>query len=105
MKKLILPILFTFCFVFGIGNHGYAQNPDYEKYGKIAITVVVADYPGDPVRDYEYLGRKKLSENTVEDSFRFQVEEKNEKFFVTVKVKHNLTNNKLQTITVESQKQ
>jgi hypothetical protein len=66
---------------------------------------VKEDYPGDEVQEYEYLGRKKINETKVEDSFRFQVKEKNETFTVTVRVNHDVTNNKLSNITVESQKQ
>jgi hypothetical protein len=78
-----------------------AENPDYEKYGRIAIAVVQADYPQDEVTDYQYKGRKQLGNDEVEDSFMFLVKEKGKEFNVTVKVRHHLTNKKLLSLTVE----
>lgn len=94
-----------FCFLVYVNLQGEAQKPDYEKFGRIAITVVQADFPGDPIKDYEYLGRKKIDATKVEDGFRFKVQEKNQNFFVIVRVSHDATNNKILNITVESQKQ
>lgn len=75
---------------------------DYEKYGRIAIAVVKADYLSDEVIEYEYLGRSKTDEaNRVVDSFRFEVKEDNKDFFVIVKVTHHLKENKLLELTTE----
>nr|WP_263328460.1 YqzG/YhdC family protein [Neobacillus sp. Marseille-Q6967] len=105
MKKYLLIIMVSLCCLFSFGVYGNAQKPDYEKYGNIAISVVKADYPGEEVREYQYLGRKKASETTAEDSFRFEVKENTQTVVVVVKVIHNITNNKLVTVTVEPQKQ
>lgn len=86
------------------GQVSAAEKPDYEKYGKIAIVVVQADYPGDEVTDYEYLGRKTLENGQVEDSFLFLISDKGSEFNVTVKIKHNLSNDKLLNLTVEESK-
>ncbi|MGG3467253.1 DUF3889 domain-containing protein [Neobacillus pocheonensis] len=105
MKKFLAAIVIMFCFLVYVNLQGEAQKPDYEKFGRIAITVVQADFPGDPIKDYEYLGRKKIDATKVEDGFRFKVQEKNQNFFVIVRVSHDATNNKILNITVESQKQ
>lgn len=105
MKKYLLSMLIALYCLVNFSDLGYAQKPDYEKYGRIAITVVKEDYPGDEIREYQYLGRKSISETKVEDSFSFQVQEKNQKFIVTVKVTHDIKTNKLHTITVDSKKQ
>lgn len=98
MKK-ILSILFAVSIVFSASNVS-AQQPDYQKYGQIALAVVKADYPGQPVTEYQYLGRKKLMNDQVEDSFLFNVTE-NGKKDVTVKVRHSLADNKTLNLTVE----
>jgi hypothetical protein len=103
MRKYFVSILIMLFMSISFTNHGLAQKPDYEKYSKIAIAVVQADFPGDPIRDYEYLGRKKISGTKVEDGFRFKVRENNKNFLVTVRVSHDLTNKKLLNLTVESQ--
>lgn len=59
MKKYLISIILLGSFLFSFSTFTQAQKPDYEKYGKIAMTVIVADYPGEEVRDYQYLGRKK----------------------------------------------
>ena len=105
MKKHLISALLLGAFLFNFSSSTQAQNPDYEKYGKIAMAVVIADYPGDEVRDYKYLGRKQINDTTVEDSFRFQVQEDNKKVDVIVRVNHDLSNNKTLTITLVPQKQ
>lgn len=104
MKKYFALVALMMFLLVSTTNQAFAQKPDYEKYGRIAIAVVAADYPGDEIQEYQYLGRKKVKDSTVSDSFRFQVQEKNEKFYVTVNVIHDLTNNKLLNLTVESQR-
>ncbi|OCA84415.1 hypothetical protein A8F94_17085 [Bacillus sp. FJAT-27225] len=80
------------------------QNPDYEKYGRMAVAIISSDYPGDPIREYEYIGRKNVNESDVADTFRFEVEEKGKTFFVRVIVQHNLTAEKAVTLRVVPEK-
>jgi len=105
MKRYIAAIVLAACCFVNFSLHGEAQQPDYEKYGRIAIAVVKEDYPGDEVKEYQYMGRKKISETKVEDSFRFQVTENNQNVMVNVQITHDVRNNKLLTITVVPQKQ
>jgi hypothetical protein len=77
------------------------QGNNYEKYGRVAVAVVQADYPGDQVTDYQYEGRKVLEKGTVEDRFLFLVKEQGKEFNVRVKIKHSLSNNKLLNLSVE----
>lgn len=80
-----------------------AENPDYEKYGRIAIAVVKADYPREEVVDYKYEGRQKLTDTDVEDTFFFQVKENGKPVKVIVKISHSPNNNKLLRLTVQEQ--
>ncbi len=105
MKKYLISTLLLGAFLFSFSSSTQAQTPDYEKYGKIAMAVIVADYPGEEVRDYKYVGRKQINDTTVEDSFRFQVQENSKKLDVIVKVNHDIANNKTLTITVVPKKQ
>ncbi|PLS03049.1 DUF3889 domain-containing protein [Neobacillus cucumis] len=105
MKKYFVSFMLMLALFINFQELGHAQQADYEKYGRIAMAVVKADFPNDPVRDYEYLGRKKIDNTKVEDGFRFKVQENNQLFFVTIRVNHDLTNNKLLSLTVEAQKQ
>lgn len=104
MKKVL--ILFTFLLSLNFANstvYPFAQKPDYEKYGRIAISVVKEDYPGKDVVEYEYKGRQKISNTEVMDSFRFEVLENGKPTFVLVKIIHNLNNEKLLNLSVEEQ--
>ncbi|WP_075980566.1 DUF3889 domain-containing protein [Bacillus massilinigeriensis] len=78
-----------------------AQKPDYEKYGRIAISVVKEDYPGQDIVEYQYMGRQKVSNSEVMDNFRFEVLENKKPKFVLVKIIHNLNNEKLLNLSVE----
>jgi hypothetical protein len=101
IKKRLLIVLGTWMILLFSFNQVHAEKIDYQKYGSIAIAVVKADYPGDPVTDYQFLGREKLSETEVQDSFKFQVKENGKAINVVVKVKHSVKNNKLLSLTVE----
>jgi len=105
MKKYFAATLIMLSLFINFQHSVFAQKPDYEKYGRIAMAVIKADFPGEPVRDYEYLGRKKINDMKVEDGFRFKVQENNQNFFVTIRISHDVRNNKLLNLTVETQKQ
>jgi uncharacterized phage infection (PIP) family protein YhgE len=102
--KNYLSIMTLFVLLLTSFIHVQAETVDYEKYGKIAIAVVKADYPGEPVTDYQYIGREKSSETEVQDSFKFQVKENGKPLNVLVKVRHSIQNNKLLNLTVEEMK-
>lgn len=84
---------------------GAVQKPDYEKYGRIAIAVVKEDYPGEEVVDYQYGGRKKVTETDVTDTFTFTVKENGNPVTVLVMVTHNLKDNKAVSLSVERKTQ
>lgn len=104
MKKNVFAIMTICLLLFSGFAQVQAEKIDYEKYGKIAIAVVKTDYTGEPVTDYEYLGREKINETDVQDSFKFKVKEDGKEVNVVVKVKHSVQNNKLLTLTVEEVK-
>ncbi len=99
MKKLIV-IVSTVIFLLFSGQAN-AQPTDYEKFGRIATAVIKEDYPGQAVKDYQYQGRRKMTENKVADSFEFTVQENNANKKVVVIVVHNLDNEKTLNITVQ----
>ncbi|CAH0192246.1 hypothetical protein SRABI96_01701 [Peribacillus sp. Bi96] len=104
MKKVIMMLMGIFLIIQAGSISAQAQKPDYEKYGKIAIAVVQADYPEVEISDYEYNGRKTIAKNFVQDDFRFLVKEKGKEFNVIVTVQHDLTNEKLLNLKVTEQK-
>lgn len=101
MKRKIA-LCFFMCMMFCSVGSGFAkENIGYEKYGKIAIAVVEADFPSDEVTDYKFEGRNIISKGMVEDRFLFLVKEKGKEFNVRVKIKHSLYHKKLLSLTVE----
>ncbi|MFE4814248.1 DUF3889 domain-containing protein [Peribacillus simplex] len=104
MKKVIVMLMGIFLIIQAGAISAQAQKPDYEKYGKIAITVLQADYPEVEINDYEYKGRKTVSKDLVEDNFRFLVDDKGKQFNVIVTVQHDLKNEKLLSLKVTEQK-
>ena len=77
------------------------ENISHEKYGKIAIAVVEADFPSDKVTDYKFEGRNIISQGIVEDQFLFLVKEEGKEFNIRVKIRHSLYHKKLLSLTVE----
>ncbi|RBP92401.1 uncharacterized protein DUF3889 [Cytobacillus firmus] len=105
MKKY-LSMFMLVCLLAGGGSFaGAVQKPDYEKYGRIAIAVVKEDYPGEEVVDYQYGGRKKVTETDVTDTFTFTVKEDGKPVTVLVRVTHNLKDNKAVSLSVERKTQ
>ncbi|MEG9299044.1 DUF3889 domain-containing protein [Mangrovibacillus sp. Mu-81] len=103
MRKTIM-MLATVCFLLFSSNAHALQPSDYEKFGRIAAAVMKEDYPGQPLKDYQYQGRQKLDENKLADSFEFTVQENNTEKKVLVKVVHDLNNEKTLNIAVEEVK-
>lgn len=105
MKKFLLCFLTIILFL-NVGSPilTKGQQPDYEKYGRIAIAVVKEDFPGEEVVEYDYIGRQKLSDTDVVDSFSFQVKENNKPVIVIVRISHSLNNKKLLSLTVEEKR-
>ncbi|MBP2242213.1 hypothetical protein J2Z40_002786 [Cytobacillus eiseniae] len=102
MKRYLLIFAIISLFFNGwIGSSFASEKPDYEKYGRIATAVVIEDYPGEEVVEYEYTGRQKLTETNVTDSFTFQVKEDGKPVTVVVKITHSLDNSKTLTMSVE----
>ncbi|CAG9609537.1 DUF3889 domain-containing protein [Pseudoneobacillus rhizosphaerae] len=104
MKKYVFAVMAISLLLFSGLVQVQAEKMDYQKYGNIAIAVVKADYPGEAVTEYEYIGREKLNETDVQDSFKFKVKENDKLVNVVVKVKHSIQNNKLLNLTVEEVK-
>ena len=101
MKKKIAVLFFTFMMFWSVGSGLAQKDVSYEKYGRIAIAVVQADFPSDQVTDYKFEGRDIVSQGVVEDRFLFTVQEKGKKFKVRVKIRHSLYHEKLLSLTVE----
>lgn len=102
MKRLLF-LLLTIGLFMSTSSVTTAENPDYEKYGRIAIAVVKEDYPGEEVVEYKYEGRQKISDTDVTDTFVFQVKENDKPLKVIIKISHSLNNNKLLSLTVQEQ--
>ncbi|WP_201715347.1 DUF3889 domain-containing protein [Rossellomorea arthrocnemi] len=98
MKKAFV-ILSTLFFL--LSSQAHAEPADYQKFGRIATAVIKEDYPGQPLKDYQYMGRQKMSENKVSDAFEFTVQENNAEKKVVVVVVHNLDNEKVLNISVK----
>lgn len=91
---LMLILSFMFTSIFAHESHAQPE-PDYAKWGKIAIEEVMKKYPGSQETDYEYLGRKTLSRTETQDAFDFRVTAEGKKRLVRAYVIFNPQTNKL----------
>jgi Protein of unknown function (DUF3889) len=105
MKRILFAFI-TIGFFISIGTLSTiaSEKPDYEKYGRIATSVVKEDFPGEEVVEYQYTGRQKISPSDVTDSFTFQVNQDGKPVSVIVKVTHSLDNKRTLSLTVEEKK-
>lgn len=106
MKKFFAAVAVLFILLLGIHNlDTQAQRPDYEKYGRIATAVIQEDFPGEPVQDYKYMGRKQIDDRQVLDSFQYKVSIHGKPVIMTVQVTHDLQNDRLLSLTFIDQPQ
>lgn len=95
-KVFSIMLLLSFFLMSSFVQESHAQQePDYAKWGKIAIEEVIKKYPGSKETDYEYLGRKTLSGTESQDTFEFRVTEDAKKRLVRAYVIFNPQTNKL----------
>lgn len=104
MKMKILFIVFALMSFIQVGSGLAKENVSYEKYGKIAIAVVEADFPSVGVTDYKFEGRSIISKGIVEDHFLFLIKEKGKELKVAVNIKHSLFQKRLLNLTVEERR-
>ena len=104
MKKKISLLIFLLMLFIQVGSGLAREEIGYEKYGKIAIAVVEADFPSDEVTDYQFQGRKIISKGIVEDRFLFLVKEKSKEVQLIVKIRHSLFYKKLLNLSVEEKR-
>jgi hypothetical protein len=112
MKKKIAYPLVCFAFIIGLfasytlhETIGVAQQPEYAKWGKIAMNVVKENYVDADVTEYKYEGRRAISEEKAEDTFLFQVKRDNQTTPVRVIVMFNPKTDILQSLSVVEPRQ
>ncbi|MBM6617061.1 DUF3889 domain-containing protein [Bacillus suaedaesalsae] len=110
-KRIALPLI-SFAFIIGLMASytlqdyiGIAQEPDYAKWGNMAITIVKENYPDAEVKEYKYEGRKAVNVEKAEDSFTFDVKKGTQPVKVKVVVTFNPKLNSLVTLSLEEIKQ
>lgn len=84
----ILPMIVSICLLYGASfsspstlltvttaEKTNVAQPDYQKWGNMAVLLTKQAYPDSEVTDYEYLGRKEPTATVVEDSFELKLKE------------------------------
>lgn len=79
-------ILLTLLFLLIPVNFGLAQQPDYAKWGKIAVEETKQQYPNQEIVDYLYEGKVVISDVREQYNFKMKLELKEEKKEVRVYV-------------------
>ncbi|WP_088036356.1 DUF3889 domain-containing protein [Evansella clarkii] len=77
MKKNILWALALLILVSVVvpANFAQAQDPEYAKWGKLAIERMMEEYPGEDVKDYDYQGKVLISDVREQFNFLFTLED------------------------------
>jgi hypothetical protein len=93
--SLVLPLL-----LLSFIHTTYAQ-PEYAKWGKIAIEVTKVVYDNTDVKEYEYEGRNEVGDTNVKDSFKFLIQQNGAKKEILVHVIHDRETEKIISIRFE----
>lgn len=106
MKKYFFTIVLLLILLLGIQIvDSSAQNPEYEKYGRIATAVIKENFPGEAVQDYKYMGRKQIDDRQVLDSFQYKLSVNGKPVIMTVQVANDLKTDRLLSLIVTEQPQ
>jgi Protein of unknown function (DUF3889) len=108
MKKKMLSLLICCLFQFTAWQSVHAQQqqqPDYEKWGKIAVAVVKENYPNSEIIDYKHVERQDISVTQSKHTFTLQVKQRNQTFNVKVIVTYNPRTDRLISVTMEEIRQ
>lgn len=100
--KLIV-ILFSALLIFSASATVYGemhQDPNYEKWSKIAFSALKKEYKDAEFTDYKYVGREEVSEKESKDIFRVRVNQNGESFTAQVDVVLNPKKNELITVKI-----
>lgn len=97
----IIAMIFSIIAYTQFSTQTYAQNEDYKKWGKIAVDVAKLNYTDSQISDYDYKGRKVISETEAQDTFELQIKDENRTFTAIVNVKFNPKTNLLTSVTLK----
>lgn len=100
-KHCLVAFLVSIFALAQLGSTAYAQPEDYKKWSRIAVDVVKLNYPDAQVSDYDYKGRKEISDTQAQDTFELQVKEENRTKNVNVYVTFNPKTNSVITVSLE----
>jgi hypothetical protein len=98
ISKIVM--IMVFLFMVSVGNTVQAQ-PEYAKWGRLAMQSTTAKYPNAMITDYQHLGRTELNASTLQESFKLQLREGNDTYYVIVKISFNKETEKVNNITFE----
>ena len=79
---------------FGIAQASFAQQPEYAKWGKIAVQETMKKYPNSKLVDYEYDGKVIISDERAQYNFKFTLKQNNREKEVLAYVLINPKTNK-----------
>ncbi|MFF2089106.1 DUF3889 domain-containing protein [Paenibacillus sp. NPDC058174] len=95
MNRIIISLVLALSIIAGsvsISNQAAALEPDYAKWGKLAVQETASKY-GAEIVDYKYEGRYPDSSEAVEERFKLRLRRGAEEFGVRVSVHVHLRTN------------
>ncbi|MFC0272161.1 DUF3889 domain-containing protein [Metabacillus herbersteinensis] len=101
-SKLIV-FLFSALLILSVSTNVYGemhQDPNYEKWSKIALSALKKEYKDAEFTDYKYVGRQEVSEEEAKDVFRVRVNQNGESFTAQVDIVLNPKKNELITVKI-----
>jgi hypothetical protein len=98
-SKLMLGFL-VLLLAFSMAEGALAQ-PEYAKWGKIAVKQTELRYPQADVVDYKHIGRDDVSGTVAAENFEFNLKQGDREWKVNVRVEFNKDTEQIQSISFE----
>jgi putative cell wall-binding protein len=105
MLSLLICCLFHITAWQAVNAQQQQQQPDYEKWGRIAVAVVKENYPDSEIIDYKHLGQQNVSVTQSKHTFTIEVKHRNQTFNVKVVVTYNPRTDRLISVGMEEIRQ
>lgn len=75
--------------------------PEYAKWGQLAMKETKLRYPGARIVDYLHVGRKTLSENVCEETFKLWLLQNSREWGVYVRIQFEPATGKVRSVTFQ----
>ena len=97
----ILLLIFSILLTSYVLAYPVSTQPEYAKWGRLAMTETQKRYPNAEIIDYLHIGRRQISPTIAEERFKLWLRESSREFGVFVYIQFNTNTEEVKKITFQ----